>query len=93
VGNVEMVAQIVRDDVMVVSAAWNRHWRMASYRSISGPIRADHGGRMDRSTAISGTGRQRLGTYQWQFSGQVDGNPQVPCGHTTLICKSAPGSG
>ena len=88
VGNLEMLHKSYADDVMVVSASWEPP--VAGWENYSKAFQAQYartnGGRMERSNSIiKVTGDNAWATYQWQFSGQVDGNPASGLGHTTLV--------
>jgi ketosteroid isomerase-like protein len=44
--------------------------------------------RMDRSNSfIKVNGNSAWATYQWDFAGNVDGQPTVSQGHTTLVMQ------
>jgi ketosteroid isomerase-like protein len=48
---------------------------------------------MDRSNSyIKVSGDTAWVSYQWQFFGQVDGNPTNAFGHTTLVLQKRAGS-
>jgi len=94
VGNVEMLHKSYADDVMVVSSAWEPP--LAGWESYAKAFQAQYartnGGRMERSNSIiKVTGDNAWATYQWQFSGQVDGNPASGIGHTTLVLQKRAG--
>ncbi len=94
VGDVEMLHKSYADDVMVVSAAFEpplQGWQnyAKAYQAQLGRSR----GVLDRSNSyIKVDGTQAWVTYQWQYSGQVDGVPIKALGHTTLILQKRSGT-
>jgi uncharacterized protein (TIGR02246 family) len=95
VGNVEMLHKSYADDVMVVSAAWEPP--LVGWESYAKAYQAQfartNGGRLERSNSvIKMLGDSAWVTYQWQFTGQVDGNPANAFGHTTLILQKRGGT-
>jgi ketosteroid isomerase-like protein len=94
IGDVEMMHKYYADDVAVVSGAyepplfgWDNYARayLAQYART-------RGGRLDRSNSYTKVmGDQAWVTYQWQFTGQVDGTPMTAFGHTTLLLEKKSG--
>jgi ketosteroid isomerase-like protein len=90
VGDVEKLHQCYADDVTIVSATWNPPvigW--SNYLPLYQQQRARMQQlRMDRSNSfIKVNGNSGWATYQWDFSGTVDGQPSVSQGHTTLVME------
>jgi len=94
IGDTEMLHSHYADDVLVVSGMWEpplQGWQ--NYLSAYQSQRArTQGIRLDRSnTFIKVQGDTAWCTYQWDFSGQVDGNPSNAAGHTTLVLQKRAG--
>jgi ketosteroid isomerase-like protein len=94
VGDPEKLHQCYADDVTIVSAAWSApvfDWK--NYLPLYQQQRARMTQvRMDRSntfTKVNGT--SAWATYQWDFSGTVDGQPMTSQGHTTLVMEKRNG--
>jgi ketosteroid isomerase-like protein len=90
VGDVEKLHQCYADDVTIVSATWNPPvigW--SNYLPLYQQQRARmQQVRMDRSNSfIKVNGNSGWATYQWDFSGTVDGQPSVSQGHMTLVME------
>jgi len=90
VGDVDKLRQCYADDVTIVSATWNPPvigWN--NYLPLYQQQRARmQQVRMDRSNSfIKVNGSSAWATYQWDFSGSVDGQPSVSQGHTTLVME------
>jgi ketosteroid isomerase-like protein len=89
-GNVEKLHQDYADDVSVVSGIWTPPiigW--TNYLAVYQQQRARmQQVRMDRSNSfIKVNGNSAWATYQWDFAGNVDGQPTVSQGHTTLVMQ------
>jgi uncharacterized protein (TIGR02246 family) len=95
VGDVEMMHKYYADDVTVVSGAWEpplfgwdnyvRAYRAQRARTQSG--------RLDRTNTYTKVFSDTAWvTYQWEFTGQVDGNPASSVGHTTLVLQKRAGT-
>jgi ketosteroid isomerase-like protein len=90
VGDIEKLHQCYADDVTIVSATWNPpviSWN--NYLPLYQQQRARMTQvRMDRSNSfIKVSGTSAWATYQWDFSGTVDGQPSNSQGHTTLVME------
>jgi ketosteroid isomerase-like protein len=89
-GDIEKLHQCYADDVTIISSTWDppvigwnnylplyqqQHARMQQVR-------------MDRSNSfIKLNGTSAWATYQWDFSGNVDGQGSASQGHTTLVME------
>jgi ketosteroid isomerase-like protein len=95
IGDAEMMKQYYADDVLVVSGAWEppiHGWKnyLLAYQAQRARTL---GTRLDRrNTFIQVQGETGWCTYQWQFSGQVDGSPTSAAGHTTLVLQKRAGA-
>ena len=90
VGDIEKLHQCYADDVTIVSATWNPPvigW--SNYLPLYQQQRARmQQVRLDRSNSfIKVNGSSGWVTYQWDFSGTVEGQPSVSQGHTTLVME------
>jgi ketosteroid isomerase-like protein len=90
VGDIEKLHGCYADDVTIVSATWNPPvigWN--NYLPLYQQQRARmQQVRMDRSdTLIKVNGNFAWATYQWDFSGIVDGQPTRSQGHMTLAMQ------
>jgi ketosteroid isomerase-like protein len=90
VGDIEKLHQCYADDVTIVSATWNPPvigW--SNYLPLYQRQRARmQQVRLDRSNSfIKVNGNSGWATYQWDFSGAVEGQPSVSQGHTTLVME------
>ena len=90
VGDIEKLHQCYADDVTIVSATWNPPvigW--SNYLPLYQHQRARmQQVRLDRSDSfIKVNGNSGWATYQWDFSGTVEGQPSVSQGHTTLVME------
>ena len=95
VGDVEMMHKAYADDVTVVSGSWEpplMGW--ANYaRAYQAQRTRTQGDRMERSnTYTKVNGDTAWCTYQWRYSGQVDGTPATAVGHTTLVLEKRSGN-
>ncbi|MGA2431537.1 MAG: nuclear transport factor 2 family protein [Candidatus Acidiferrum sp.] len=94
VGDIEKLHSCYADDVAIVSAAYNPPaigWN--TYLPLYQQQRARmQQVRMDRSnTLIKVNGTSAWATYQWDFSGIVDGQQVGSQGHTTLVMEKRNG--
>jgi len=95
VGEVEMMRKYYADDVVVVSGAWEPPligWENYA-RAYQLQYARMNGGRLERTNTYSKVlGDEAWVTYQWEFSGQVDGAPSSAVGHTTLVLQKRAGT-
>jgi ketosteroid isomerase-like protein len=95
VGEVEMMHKFYADDVVVVSGAWEPPligWESYAH-AYKVQFARTNGGRLDRTNTYSKVlGDEAWVTYQWQYSGQVDGAPISAVGHTTLLLQKRAGN-
>jgi ketosteroid isomerase-like protein len=94
VGDVDKLRQSYAEDVTIVVGSWNPPvigWN--NYLPLYQQQRARMTQvRMDRSnTFIKTNGTSGWATYQWDFSGTVEGQPSVSQGHTTLVLEKRSG--
>ncbi len=90
IGDADRMHQYYADDVLVVSGAyeppiagWPAYLR--SYQALRARTQS---ARMDRfNSIIKVSGNSAWSTYQWEFSGIVDGAKSDFRGHTTLILE------
>ncbi len=90
VGDIEKLHGCYADDVTIVSATWNPPvigWN--NYLPLYQLQRARmQQVRMDRSNSfMKVSGNSAWATYQWDFTGTVDGQPTPSQGHTTLVME------
>lgn len=95
VGDVDMMHKAYAADVTVVSGSWELPllgW--ANYvRAYQAQRARTQGDRMERSnTYTKVNGDTAWCTYQWHYSGQVDGTPAQAFGHTTLVLEKRAGT-
>ena len=89
-GDIEKLHKDYADDVAFVNGGWAPPvigW--PNYLAVYQQQRARmQQVRMDRSNSfIKVNGSSAWATYQWDFSGSVDGQPSVSQGHTTLVME------
>lgn len=94
VGDVDKLHQVYGDDVTIITGPWNPPvvgWN--NYLPLYQQQRAHMTQvRMDRSnTFIKANGTCGWATYQWDYSGTVDGQPTSSQGHTTLVTEKRNG--
>jgi ketosteroid isomerase-like protein len=94
VGDVEMMHKSYADDVTVVSGSWEPPllgW--ANYaRAFESQRARTQANRLERSNSLTKvTGNTAWCTYQWRYTGQVDGTPATAFGHTTLMLEKRAG--
>lgn len=89
-GNVELLHQAYADDAVFISGLWVPPvFGWANYLPLYQQQRArTQQVRMDRTnTYIKVSGTVGWACYQWDFSGNVDGQPMVSRGQTTLVVQ------
>jgi uncharacterized protein (TIGR02246 family) len=95
IGDADMMHKYYADDVIVVSGAWEPPligWPnyLRAYQAQRARTEA---GRLDRSNSYTKVvGDAAWVTYQWQFTGAVDGAPARVFGHTTLELEKRAGT-
>jgi uncharacterized protein (TIGR02246 family) len=95
VGDVDAMHKFYADDVTVVSGSWEPPllgWDnyARAYKAQRARIQA---GRLDRvNTFTRMMGDSACVTYQWQFSGDVDGKHTMAVGQTTLVMQKRAGN-
>jgi ketosteroid isomerase-like protein len=95
VGDVEHMRKYYVDDLTMVSGAWEPPlFGWTNYvRAYQGQRSRVVGGRLDRTNTVTKvTGDTAWSTYQWEFSGQVDGKRMNALGHTTLVLQKRAGN-
>jgi ketosteroid isomerase-like protein len=93
-GDEQMMHTYYADDVLVVSGAWEpplQGW--ANYlRAYQAQRARTQGVRLERSNTFTKiVGTAAWSTYQWEFTGQVDGAPSSAFGQTTLMLEKRSG--
>jgi uncharacterized protein (TIGR02246 family) len=94
-GDAEGMHKFYADDVTVISGAWEPPlFGWANYARAFESQRARAAApRLERTNSfIKVMGDAALVTYQWQFSGNVDGKPAQAFGHTTLVLQKRAGN-
>jgi ketosteroid isomerase-like protein len=95
VGNVDLLHKCYADDVVVVSGAWQPPligWEnyLRAYQAQRAAIRD---GLLERTNSYTKVlGDTAWMTYQWRFTGEVEGRATVTYGHTTLVLQKRAGS-
>ncbi len=94
VGDVEAMHKYYDDDMAAVSGAWEPP--LLGWGSYAAAYEKQHartqGARLDRTNTFSKVlGDTAWVTYQWNFFGQVDGQPAKAVGHTTLVLQKRAG--
>jgi ketosteroid isomerase-like protein len=95
VGDVDMMHKAYADDVTVVSGSWEpplMGW--ANYvRAFQAQRARTQSDRMERTNSFTKVnGNSAWCTYQWRYTGLVDGTPATAFGHTTLVLEKRGGS-
>ncbi len=94
VGDVEAMHKYCDDDMAAVSGAWEPP--LVGWGAYAAAYGKQHertqGSRLARTTTFTKVmGDTAWVTYQWDFSGQVDGQPAKAVGHTTLVLQKRAG--
>jgi len=94
VGDDQMLHTFYADDVLVVSGAWEpalQGWQ--NYvRAYQAQRARTQGARLERTNTFTKVlGTTAWATYQWEFTGQVDGVPAGAVGQTTLVLEKRAG--
>lgn len=95
VGNVDLMHKSYADDVVVVSGTWQPPligWDnyLRAYQAQRAAIRD---GLLERSNSYTKVlGDTAWMTYQWRFTGEVEGRATVAYGHTTLVLQKRGGN-
>jgi ketosteroid isomerase-like protein len=90
VGDVDMMRKYYADDVTVVSGQWEQPiFGWANYvRAYQAQRSRTQGDRLDRTNTYTKiVGETAWCTYQWRYTGQVDGASAAVFGHTTLVLE------
>lgn len=90
VGDLDMMHKYYADDVVVVSAAWEQPlfgWENYA-RVYKTALARTSGSVLERSNSYTKVlGNAAWVTYQWRYTGQVDGAATTALGHTTLVLE------
>lgn len=95
VGDVDLMHKAYADDVTMVSGQWEPPiFGWTNYvRAYQAQRARTQGDRLERTnTYTKVTGNMAWCTYQWQYTGQVDGVPAAAFGHTTLVLEKRNGA-
>jgi uncharacterized protein (TIGR02246 family) len=95
VGDLEMMHKTYADDVTVVSGTWEPPlFGWANYaRAYQAQRARTQNDRLERSNSYTKVdGNTAWCTYQWRYTGQVDGTPAAAFGHTTLVLEKRAGT-
>jgi uncharacterized protein (TIGR02246 family) len=95
VGDVELMHKAYADDVTVVSGSWEPPllgWAnyLRAYQAQRARTQSDRLERSNTYTKVNGD--TAWCTYQWRYTGQVDGTPATAFGHTTLVLEKRAGT-
>jgi ketosteroid isomerase-like protein len=94
VGDDQMLHTFYADDVLVVSGAWEpalQGWQNYVRAYLAQRARTQ-GARLERTNTFTKVlGTTAWSTYQWEFTGQVDGVPAGAVGQTTLVLEKRGG--
>lgn len=95
IGDVDTMHKYYDEDVAAVSGSWEPP--LLGWRAYATAYQKQHartqGSRLDRTNTFTKVvGDTAWVTYQWQFSGQVDGQPATALGHTTLVLQKRAGT-
>jgi ketosteroid isomerase-like protein len=95
VGDVDMMHKAYADDVTVVSGSWEPPllgWAsyLKAYQAQRARTQSDRLERTNSYTKVNGN--MAWCTYQWRYTGQVDGVQAAAFGHTTLVLEKRGGS-
>jgi ketosteroid isomerase-like protein len=94
VGDVDAMHKYYDDDMAAISGAWEPP--LVGWGAYAAAYEKQHertqGSRLDRTNTFTKVvGDTAWVTYQWDFSGQVDGQPAKAVGHTTLVLQKRAG--
>ena len=95
VGDVDLMHKAYADDVTIVSGQWEQPlFGWANYvRAYQAQRARTQGDRLERTNSYTKVmGNTAWCTYQWQYTGQVDGVPASAFGHTTLVLEKRGGN-
>lgn len=95
VGDVETMHKYYADDMAAVSGSWEPP--LVGWPTYAAAYEKQHSrtqrARLERTNTFTKLmGDAAWVTYQWEFSGQVDGQPARSNGHTTLVLERRAGS-
>jgi ketosteroid isomerase-like protein len=95
VGDVDMMHKYYADDVTTISGNWDPPllgWDNYA-RAYQSQRARTQGNRLERTNSYTKvSGDTAWCTYQWQYSGQVDGAFATAFGHTTLVLEKRAGN-
>jgi uncharacterized protein (TIGR02246 family) len=94
-GDTDGLHKFYADDVTVISGAWEPPvFGWTNYaRAYQAQIARTSVPRLERTNSyIKAMGDTAIVTYQWQFSGNVDGKRTQAFGHTTLVLQKRGGN-
>jgi uncharacterized protein (TIGR02246 family) len=94
VGDADAMHKYYDDDLAAVSGAWEPP--LVGWAAYAAAYEKQHqrtqGSRLDRTNTFTKVmGDTAWVTYQWDFVGQVDGQPSRAVGHTTLVLQKRAG--
>jgi len=95
VGDADMMHKYYADDVTVVSGQWEQPiFGWANYaRAYQAQRTRTQGDRLERTNTYTKViGDTAWCTYQWRYTGQVDGASATAFGHTTLVLEKRAGT-
>ena len=95
VGDVDMMHKAYADDVTVVSGQWEQPiFGWTNYaRAYQAQRTRTQGDRLERTNTFTKViGNAAWCTYQWRYTGQVDGASAAAFGHTTLVLEKRAGT-
>jgi ketosteroid isomerase-like protein len=95
VGDVDLMHKAYADDATFVSGQWEPPvFGWANYvRAYQGQRARTQGDRLERSNSYTKIiGDTAWCTYQWRYTGQVDGMQAAAFGHTTLMLQKRAGN-
>src|SRR6185437_3949730 len=94
VGDTAAMQKYYADDVVVISGMWEQP--VIGWTNYARAYEAQHArtklARLERTNSYTKVfGDAAWVTYQWSFTGEVDGAPMTALGHTTLVLQKRDG--